>query len=416
MFAVAEVEVVIVGGGGGAGRGRAAGGGGGGQVKIETITLNLGASLVITIGQGGKGAQQSGNNTDNGLTGENTVVSLNSGSFSQAYTSSGGQGGSGSGNGGSNGNGNAGGLVNGPGQNAKGGGGGGAVGPGTNGSGNGSSSTGGQGGNGVFIASTGNSYGAGGGGNGRNGGSGGSGDGGNSNPSGPGENAASNSGSGGGAGSSSTSGGNGSNGKVIVQIVYRILPVEFLYFNAKYSESNRTGELSWITAKEWENAHFNIERSVNTVTSWEKIGELAGQGYSDAPVEYDFRDSNLPIAGGNIFYRLKQVDFEGNSAYSETRAIKVEPLPGITYWRVFPNPTTGSPFNIEIMDPSAYRDEPISLRVIAPTGQYELFQVDQIREMGALVSSYFESKAAGVYTIEIAWGAKGEYHKVILRR
>jgi hypothetical protein len=122
------------------------------------------------------------------------------------------------------------------------------------------------------------------------------------------------------------------------------------------------------------------------------------------------------LAGGNIFYRLKQYDLDGDSTFSETRAIQVEPLSGIARWRVFPNPTSGTPFHIEVLDPSTYNDEPITLRAIAPTGQYEFIEVEEIKNMGSQVSQYFENKAAGVYIIEISWGDNIEFHKVILRR
>jgi hypothetical protein len=416
IFAVANVDIIIVGGGGGGGRGISSGGGGGGQVLSQTIDLNLGATLNIAIGQGGRGARQSGNNSNNGQAGGNTSVNLTSGASSNNYSANGGQGGAGNGNAGSSGNGNAGGRANGFGQNAKGGGGGGEGGIGTDGFGAGESSTGGNGGNGVNISITGSRYGAGGGGNGRNGGNGGLGGEGNGNPAGPGGNGSLNLGSGGGAGSSSTSGGNGSNGIVVVQIVYRILPVEFSNFEVQFGEFNRVGRLSWTTSKEWESSHFEIERAVNKVREWETIGSVEGNGYSDGPIEYEYQDLNLPLAGGNIFYRLRQVDFDGEFSFSDTKSIKVEALLGATQWRVFPNPTTGYPFSIEILDPSAYHDEPVTLRVISPTGQYKFLQVDEIREMGAQVSKYFNQKVSGVYTIEIAWGNKREYHKVILRR
>jgi hypothetical protein len=212
-------------------------------------------------------------------------------------------------------------------------------------------------------------------------------------------------------------GGSGGTGIVFVRYPnFRILPVEYLYFEAEYNSFLRSGDLSWATAKEWENDRFEIQRSVNTVDKWEILLEVSGAGYSDGPVAYEYKDMKLPVAGGNIFYRLKQVDFDGDYIYGETRTIKVEPLPGTTYWKVFPNPTTGYQIKLELLDPSDSRDESISLRVITPAGQYELIQVENMREMGPLVSRYFESKAAGVYTIEITWDAKREYHKVIIRR
>jgi hypothetical protein len=225
------------------------------------------------------------------------------------------------------------------------------------------------------------------------------------------------SGGGGSGHDENTNGGSGAKGVVFIRYeTARILPIEYLYFNSNYNSQARTGELSWATAKEWENSHFEIERAVNNVKEWEAIAEVAGAGFSDSEVKYNYSDMMLPVGGGNIFYRLKQYDFDGEFTYSITKSIKVEPLPSTSKWKVFPNPITGNSFNIEVLDPSTYRDESLTLRVITPTGQFELIQTDQMQEMSTQVSNYFEGKASGVYTLEISWGEKREYHKLILRR
>ncbi|MDG1278122.1 MAG: hypothetical protein P8O16_12640 [Algoriphagus sp.] len=459
-----EFEVLVVGGGGGGGLKAGGGGGGGGLVHAralveETLSEGLPANSVfsILVGDGGNGSTDRDNRGENG-----TRSSFDLGESYEIIAGGGGGGGSdGSGNidegapgdnssiatttglepvnsmllngsdgGAAHNEDNPDGSNGGNGDSHSGGGGGGADGNGENAPNN---ENGGDGGDGLSILDFDNRiYAAGGGGGGRNGNGG---DGGSS-PNGGGDGgdgdeedatsgqAGQSPGSGGGGTGDGDeedvdglSGGNGAKGVVIVRYeIARILPVEYLYFNAKYNSFLRSGDLTWATAKEWENDRFEVERSVNNVTAWEKIGVIDGAGYSDGPIDYDYQDLKLPVAGGNIFYRLKQVDFDGEFSFSDTKSIKVEALPGTTQWRIFPNPTTGYPFNIEILDPSAYRDEPVTLRAISPTGQYEFIQVDDIREMGAQVSNYFEQKASGVYTIEIAWGAKREYHKVILKR
>lgn len=225
------------------------------------------------------------------------------------------------------------------------------------------------------------------------------------------------SGGGGSGHDDNTIGGNGAKGVVFVRYeIARILPVEFLYFKAEYNSMTRSGDLNWSTAQEWENDRFEIERSVNTVKDWETIGQLQGAGYSDSPVAYDFQDRKLPLSGGNIFYRLKQVDFNGKATYSDTKAIKVEAAAGTTFWRVYPNPTNGQPFHIERLNNLSVGDEKVTLRAIAPTGQFQVFEVNNIPGMGAQVTEWFKTQAAGIYTLEITWGEKREYHKVILNR
>ncbi|MDX5340850.1 MAG: hypothetical protein LPK25_17620 [Cyclobacteriaceae bacterium] len=414
IFAVAQVDLLLVGGGGGGGRGAFAAGGGGGAVVTQSIDLNLGATLSITIGNGGQGARQGSNNSNNGLSGGNTIVSLTSGTTSINRTASGGSGGNGNGNGGNSGNGNPGGSVNGSGQNVKGGGGGGAGGPGTGGFGTGVNSTGGNGGNGVSVVFAGGIFGAGGGGNSRNGGLGGNGGGGDANPSGPGGNGFNHSGAGGGAGSASATGGNGANGKVVVQIAYRILPVQFASFHVEFDQKNRTARIEWSTAKEWQSSHFEIERALNSVKEWKVIGEVSGVGFSDEISSYSFEDNALPAAGGNIFYRIKQVDFDQNFSYSNTKAIFLDPLAGQQTWIAYPNPSSAmDPIRVDILDPGKYSDEIIFVQVQDPMGRVASFSADSIEKINSGINTCLSGFQKGLVLVTFSWGNQRETYKIL---
>jgi len=470
---------LVVGGGGGGGFGPAAGGGGGGAVVYrEYRGIKTGgeiglknAAFTLSIGARGIGASSSGQRGGDGATstfsgptfdytGSNTFNgSLSAGggggggsSDSNSAIRQGATGGSGiaSGGGGAafgtdaSSGGGAGPVarVLGPGNNGgnafadafgtAGAGGGGINGPGVNGSssGGGAQMIAGSGGGGMLMNISGENvfYGAGGGGTSSGAitnseGSGGSAytvdsrnyfAGGSGSNSGEGQSATTY-GSGGGAGASG--GGDGFPGAIYIRYPnYSILPVEYLYFNAEYNPTLRSGDLTWATAKEWENDRFEIERSVNDVKSWETIGQVTGVGYSDQPKEYAYQDMKLPLSGGNIFYRLKQFNLTGDSTFSDTRAIKVEPMAGTTYWRVFPNPTTGDPINLEMLDTGVYNDEKITVRLISATGVFEVIEGESSAQLSAQLSAILRGKAAGFYTVEISWGVYREYHKVILRK
>ncbi len=460
-----EFEVLVVGGGGGGGFGEAAGGGGGGAVVYQQytgISMNglpglQGAVFEVTPGGLGLGStssnQQGEDGTESTFTGP-TFTYAGGNTFSNLNAAGGGGGGSsspdpsirtgrdgasggggaahgtGSSTGGLATSGNDGGNAYGQSFGRSGAGGGGYTAGGGNGNGDANLIRAGSGGNGVMqsISDENVYYGAGGGGTSTGatvnepgmGGSqytaGGSTfyAGGRGNNTGVGL-PATTYGSGGGAGR--TGGSNGFQGVIYIRYPnFRILPVDYLYFNAKYNPEFRSGDLTWATAKEWENDRFEIERSVNDVKSWETIGEVTGAGYSDGPSDYFYQDMKLPLAGGTIFYRLKQFDFDGDSTYSETRAIKVEPMAGVTFWRVFPNPTTGDPINLEMIDSGVYNDEKITVRVISATGVFDVIEGESARQLSLQLSDMLRGKAAGIYTVEISWGIFKEYHKVILRR
>lgn len=413
IFAVAQVDLLLVGGGGGGGRGQFAAGGGGGEVVIQSIDLNLGAVLSITIGNGGRGARQPGNNSNNGQGGENTEVILTSGAASISQVARGGAGGSLNGNGGNSGNGNPGGAANGTGQNRKGGGGGGAGSPGTNGFGTGQGSTGGSGGNGVSVSFAGGVFGAGGGGNARNGGLGGNGGGGNANPSGPGGNASPNSGSGGGAGDASSPGGNGANGIVIVQIVYRILPVDLVSFTARPNPETRSVKLSWTTSREWENSHFEIQRSIDSIEDWKTIGTQPGQGYSEGPVSYHYDDTTLPASSGRAYYRIKQVDFSGEFEYSSIISASFDKSQGKNPWVFYPNPSYQSEkIYFELREKDEWQGEVIQVSLMDSKGRSQISSFNSPDELERFITSFFEEKSQGLYLLSLNWGAKSQQLKI----
>ncbi len=90
------------------------------------------------------------------------------------------------------------------------------------------------------------------------------------------------------------------------------LPIELIKFEGE--GHNQQNVLSWSTASEINNSHFEIERSVDGI-NFEYIGQIEGAGNSNQIQNYNFMDRN-PLKG-QIFYRLKQIDFDENSTYSK---------------------------------------------------------------------------------------------------
>ncbi len=95
-----------------------------------------------------------------------------------------------------------------------------------------------------------------------------------------------------------------------------VLPVELIAFEATARE--RSVQLDWTTASEQNNDHFLIERSADADT-WSVIGALNGAGTAQQETRYQFLD-HAPAHGLN-YYRLRQVDTDGQSALSEVRSV-----------------------------------------------------------------------------------------------
>lgn len=110
-------------------------------------------------------------------------------------------------------------------------------------------------------------------------------------------------------------------------------PIELLYFYAEKADKGVL--LDWQTTTEINNAYFDVEWSANGI-DFEKIGQVLGAGTTNEPQFYELMQT-MPMTGNN-FYRLKQVDFDGNFEYSKILNIEYE-TKQIEY-RIFPNPTS----------------------------------------------------------------------------
>jgi len=94
------------------------------------------------------------------------------------------------------------------------------------------------------------------------------------------------------------------------------LPVDLLSFDI--DKEKEQVKLNWKVASEINNDGWNIQRSTNGFT-WSTIGHVSGRGDSNSEEDYTYidRESNL----GLVFYRLEQVDLDGQKAYSEVKSI-----------------------------------------------------------------------------------------------
>lgn len=220
-------------------------------------------------------------------------------------------------------------------------------------------------------------------------------------------------GSGGGAGF--LKGGRGGNGVVYIYYDnFRILKVEYLYFNANYNPQTRSADLDWATSKEWENKGFEIERAVNNPNNWEKITEVAGNGYTDAPTVYSYTDTNLPASGGNVFYRLKQVDSDGSFSYSIVKSVQVVALKGKSNWVAYPNPSSSGDYVIiDLLDLSTYNDEPIVVLISDVKGVSKTYTLKQPNEIAEIVNAYLDQSHVGLYIVQLIWGDQSQQLKLM---
>jgi hypothetical protein len=114
-----------------------------------------------------------------------------------------------------------------------------------------------------------------------------------------------------------------------------ILPVSLLSFDAQLIKNNKI-EVDWATASENNSDYFELEHSQDGLV-WADLGRVDAAGSSATTLNYSFVDENPYM--GVCFYRLKQVDRDGNATVSKTLTVHTDQQPILTL-RIFPNPAT----------------------------------------------------------------------------
>ncbi len=115
-----------------------------------------------------------------------------------------------------------------------------------------------------------------------------------------------------------------------------ITPVELLAFTG--SVTNSDVQLLWSTSSELNNRGFEIERSINNAENFVTVGFVEGKG-SSAEINYYSYTDNLQLSGANqIYYRLKQIDFDGTFSYSDVVNITYDVPAEFVLGQNFPNP------------------------------------------------------------------------------
>lgn len=184
------------------------------------------------------------------------------------------------------------------------------------------------------------------------------------------------------------------------------LPVELVEFTGYHDEQQNFNVLNWITASELNNDYFVVQRSVDGV-NFINIGQVEGNGTTNESSNYTFNDENPAI--GKNYYRLRQVDFDGTSEFSDVIEIEVSSSVVATQiLNYYPNPTTDKLYiEMQVAEDGAY-----NIIVVDVTGKVvHNDRVDLIKSNRHLIeldASYF---AQGGYIVTLEERLSGERHQ-----
>jgi len=118
-----------------------------------------------------------------------------------------------------------------------------------------------------------------------------------------------------------------------------VLPVSIINFGAEAQKDKV--KIGWSTVSEINNDYFTVERSSDANT-WSTVKTIKGAVNSATLLNYDVVD-NSPVTGAS-YYRLKQVDLNGKTSYSNSVMVKYSTGNNIS---AYPVPNTGNIVNFK---------------------------------------------------------------------
>lgn len=190
------------------------------------------------------------------------------------------------------------------------------------------------------------------------------------------------------------------------------LPVELTYFISVID--GRDVILNWSTESEINNSGFKIERSEGN-GYWNEIGFVKGNGNSAIRHDYSFADRGL--GSGKYFYRLRQMDFNGNfEIYKLIDEINIGNPEKFTLHQNYPNP-----FNpVTKIDFNLPRDAFVKLTVCDITGKETAVLLNELKKSGYYskeldISEHGSVFSSGVYFYELTALAEGINYKEVKR-
>lgn len=175
-----------------------------------------------------------------------------------------------------------------------------------------------------------------------------------------------------------------------------ILPVNFLDFTA--SQQGNNIELAWSTTKEINNSHFILQESVDGTHFYDQ-DIIEGSKNSTIIKNYS---STLALKNQTTYYRIKQVDFNGEFDYSKT----IIHTNNSTDFSIYPNPSTNKTISLKF-------DELGIQKLIQITD--ELGQIVHSTTLTTSTDYTFSLEKNGFYFVKVIQGDNVITKKLVLR-
>ena len=187
-----------------------------------------------------------------------------------------------------------------------------------------------------------------------------------------------------------------------------ILPVELISFTAEVTL--QTVKLAWTTATEINNDYFEVQRADSNLV-FSTIATVEGNGNTSGIIDYTFQD-RFPMPGPN-YYRLKQVDFDGENEIHETVFAHVSSAASNSNLRLFPNPVMGNEFIVRSNQTKTQSSA--TIRLLDLKGNIILSRNLDPLTTGWVIKDFRQQLTSGTYLVEFNTDSYRETTRIVIQ-
>lgn len=184
-----------------------------------------------------------------------------------------------------------------------------------------------------------------------------------------------------------------------------VVPVVWGALTATKKQSSNN--IKWTTLQEFNNDYFILEKSSDGVI-FESISKIKGVGNSNIPLSYNVEDYGLNE--GVTYYRIKQIDKNGDFEYSEIFTVSDEYSRGFL---IYPNPVDNSLTQLFLENHS---NDHIYVTVYSDLGQIISSGDVKVSE-GEVVDVFagLHNLSSGMYEVKITTNSNVHIEKIVIQ-
>jgi Secretion system C-terminal sorting domain len=185
------------------------------------------------------------------------------------------------------------------------------------------------------------------------------------------------------------------------------LPVKLTSFNAFLTSNNKV-DLKWSTASEMNVSHFGIERSIDG-SNFSDAGTVFAYGNTTVESDYMFADNISNVQSSVIYYRLRSVDVDGKTQYSEIRIIRNnKQVNNSIVIATYPNPVTNE---LRITIPANWQNKKAVYEIITLNGQ--VIKKNETANSSQTETVNVSNLASGIYFVRVNCEGQTAQQKIV---